>query len=807
MGTLKGLFLFILNMSITATYVAIAIIAIRILFMKKIPKIFSYALWGILLFRLCCPISFSSDFSFFNLINPEVSDGTAYIEYVPQNIDLMQTPTVDVGVNQVNNMVNTSLPKATEVASINPMQVVIFVVTIIWIVGILVFVGYSIFTYLKVISNIRFATLLEDNAVDEAIDKIGLRRKVRVFQSDKIESPFVCGFITPKVYIPENISEKELSYILLHELVHVKRADYLIKPFSYLILIIHWFNPILWISFSLMSKDMEMSCDERVLGMLGEKIKSDYSNSLLSLAVNNNRLLQGSPLAFGESNVKSRIKNVLKFKKLSSFIAVIVVILIGVVGFMLVANPNSLNMEKNFIPKSIEIDINDGMENIEFNDEESSKVSELLQYDKWQKSKMEYDLATTTYIGDKFGDRAKKVIGLYEDVDGFTFIQLYSGFGLKNGDFYKAPLEVYKDIEDYLTEQNSIFDSFKPDVEKEIIVVTEEEDLIKIGMMILEKKFSMYMNDGVDDVEEILSYSTNSASYVAGDINEFVVVIDYELEAKVENSIWQSDRGLFNGLFKDYRYLRIKKVSESSYQLIGFGKGDYVGELPQYELFDFRELDNVARKHGYDSGIILKMDFSGTELLLYNNEINSEKDLVAKKLYLNMNQDIVDEEEVNLSSELIGYSLRFREREYSFGKYLLGYRTLSESTDNKVYTDLLVMVKGKLQELNILQSYTRNPSSEGIIPNAIETSIDIIDDYIVYEDVDEYWKVQDIRTKEIFNSKENSSLFNDIEPFTFNDGEYISILRYTEDNLILVFDKRSKEFKKIDEDIAKASEN
>ncbi len=342
MENLKDIFLLILNMSITASYIAIVIIAIRFLILRKLPKIFSYSLWGILLFRLVSPICYSSGFSFLNLFKTEVNKSSGIIEYVPQNIEMMEVPTIDVGINSINKVVNSSLPHATELASMNSMQLIMLICTIIWIIGIIGFIIYSAISYIKVMSKVKTATLLKDKIVTKAINNIDLRRKIKVYATDQINSPFVCGFITPKVYIPVNISNKELSYILTHEFVHVKRFDYIIKPFSYLLLIIHWFNPILWISFKLMSKDMEMSCDEKVMEALGNDIKHDYSYSLLSLAVNKKRLLQGSPLAFGESNVKSRIKNILSFKKPSLYIVIAVTVLIVIMGISLLTNPKEI---------------------------------------------------------------------------------------------------------------------------------------------------------------------------------------------------------------------------------------------------------------------------------------------------------------------------------------------------------------------------------------------------------------------------------------------------------------------------------
>ncbi|WZL72381.1 M56 family metallopeptidase [Clostridiaceae bacterium 35-E11] len=339
MENLKSIFLLIFNMSITATYVAIAIIAIRIFLFKKYPKILSYSLWGILLFRLMSPISFSSAFSFLNLLKSKAGESTRSIEYIPQNIEMMQAPAIDVGINRINNIVNTSFSQATEFASMNPMQFTILISTVIWMIGIIGLILYNITAYRKVISKVQTATLCEDSIVAEVMNKISLKRRTKVYVTDQIESPFVLGLIVPKIYIPINITRQEWPYILTHEFVHVKRGDYIIKPLGYFMLMLHWFNPILWLSFRLMSKDMEMSCDEKVMEILGDEIKQDYAHSLLSLAVKENRLLQGSPLAFGESNVKLRIKNILKFKKPSSYVLTVVIILIATIGFVLLANP------------------------------------------------------------------------------------------------------------------------------------------------------------------------------------------------------------------------------------------------------------------------------------------------------------------------------------------------------------------------------------------------------------------------------------------------------------------------------------
>ena len=436
----------VLNMSITATYIAIAVIIIRFFVLKRMPKIFSYALWATVLIRLVCPISFSSAFSFLNLLSPNIQTSKGTMEYIPHDLGLMQSPAVDVGINNINNIVNTSLPAPHGAMSANPMQILMFICTYIWAAGVMGLLLYSVISYIKVLNRVRTATLLTHPIVSETLDKVRMNRKIPVYVTDRIAGPFVCGLIKPKVYLPVTLSEKELSYILMHEFVHIKRFDYLVKPFSFMVLVFHWFNPVLWLSFALMGKDMEMSCDEKVMAISGSDIKDDYSHSLLLLAVGKNRLLSGSPLAFGESSVKSRIKNVLRYKKPAFWIGVMTLILTTVLGFAFLANPGA--MVENFLPEGIEIDIDGEMRNIVFQNNDRNVIAELLRYDAWDKTKMQYDLSTITHIS----DGANKVIGIYDDADDNdnTYFRLYAGFGIHNGACYKAPPEVYDILETYI---------------------------------------------------------------------------------------------------------------------------------------------------------------------------------------------------------------------------------------------------------------------------------------------------------------------------------------------------------------------
>jgi len=308
---LEKIFLEVLNMSFTASFVIAFVLGARLL-LKKAPKAFSYALWSVVLFRLVCPFSFESMYSLLpTRINP-----------ISQDIIYMQTPKIDTGLASINNIVNSALPSATPYVSINPLQIWIFIASLIWISGIAALALYSLITLLSLKKRLQGSTHYKDN----------------IFISDKIETAFVMGIFSPRIYVPSNIKGQELSYILVHEQTHIKKFDHIIKFISYLALCIHWFNPLVWASFFFSGQDMEMACDEAVIRRLGNDIKKDYSYSLLMLATKKPIGLL-SPLAFGEGDTKERIKNVLNFKKPGFWVIIITLLIVLLVGAGLLANP------------------------------------------------------------------------------------------------------------------------------------------------------------------------------------------------------------------------------------------------------------------------------------------------------------------------------------------------------------------------------------------------------------------------------------------------------------------------------------
>ena len=296
---MNSLFLTILNMSLTGAFV-IAMICFARLLLKRAPKIISYGLWAVAWFRLIMPFSFESVISLIPFNSTPI----------PPDIAMQAVPRIDSGIPAINNAVSYVLPAATPTTSANPLQIWTAIGAYIWLVGILVMLLYGVISYFKLKKKMASATLVEEG----------------IYETDKIQSPFVLGIIKPMIYLPVDLAGQERDYIIIHERTHIRRYDHISKLAAYFILCLHWFNPLTWVAFILMGVDMEMACDERVLKEIGIETKKDYSLSLLSLAAGK-RLIGGSPLAFSEGGLKTRIKNVLKFRKASLIIVVVAVVL------------------------------------------------------------------------------------------------------------------------------------------------------------------------------------------------------------------------------------------------------------------------------------------------------------------------------------------------------------------------------------------------------------------------------------------------------------------------------------------------
>ncbi|MEA4988709.1 MAG: M56 family metallopeptidase, partial [Anaerovorax sp.] len=232
---------------------------------------------------------------------------------------------------------------------------IIIVCAVIWIIGVAALLVYSIISYLKITRRVSTATRLKNEEFIKSCNAIvKLRWPFEVYVSDQIESPFVCGILRSKIILPSFLFlkedyEKELQHILLHEMVHIKRFDFILKPLAYMALIIHWFNPVMWIWFYLASKDMEMSCDEKVIKISRLDQRESYANTLLEISMKQNNLFAEGLLGFGESNIGERVKNIMKYKNPKMWVIAASILIIVIFGIVLLSNPMDDSVSNNEI--------------------------------------------------------------------------------------------------------------------------------------------------------------------------------------------------------------------------------------------------------------------------------------------------------------------------------------------------------------------------------------------------------------------------------------------------------------------------
>ena len=302
----------LLRINLVTSIVILIILGARLI-LKRAPKVFSYALWAIVLIRLLIPVSIQSPISV--VPNTPAASGAVINSALPE-IEF-ETPR-DREQNYYESQNTTS--EDVQVYVSRTMEPIVYL-SIAWLIGMAVMVLYSGISYLKIRRMVRIAVPLREN----------------IWIADDIKSPFVIGFINPKIYLPNNLGEQEQEYIILHEQHHIRRFDHVIKVLAFLALTIHWFNPLVWIAFVLACKDMEMSCDEAVIRKLGSDVRADYSASLLTLATGH-RIIAGTPLAFGEGDTRGRIKNLAKWKKPAIWVLVLTIIICLILGVCLLTD-------------------------------------------------------------------------------------------------------------------------------------------------------------------------------------------------------------------------------------------------------------------------------------------------------------------------------------------------------------------------------------------------------------------------------------------------------------------------------------
>ena len=324
-----NLFSAVLNMSMTGGIVILLVMLARLV-LKPAPKIFSYALWAVVLFRLLCPVALTGPVSVLNVLKPEgqaATEATSVIYFIP----------VERNVNSDTPFVSTENPSATPIPQPVPaghtkpdiMQAVSYV----WIAGTGLMLLYSVIQYIRLRQKLVGAIPYNGN----------------VYCADYIDTPFVMGIFSPKIYLPFDVPVNERKYIIAHEQHHIARFDHIFKLLAYFTLCIHWFNPLSWVAFLLAGRDMEMSCDEAVIRKLGSQIRADYSASLLRLATHK-KIIAGMPLAFGEGDTKGRIMNMAKWKQPRLWVSMACLLLCSAILVACAVNPETAPTADNTDP-------------------------------------------------------------------------------------------------------------------------------------------------------------------------------------------------------------------------------------------------------------------------------------------------------------------------------------------------------------------------------------------------------------------------------------------------------------------------
>ena len=310
---MNELFLKIINMSISASWLVLAVLILRFV-LKKAPKWINVLLWGIVAIRLICPFSFESTLS----LIPSA-------ETIPLNIGMDTTPTINSGISAINNAVNPIISQSNTPmagASVNLLQITIGIYEYIWIFGMIALALYTAISYWRLRRKVDTAVRYKDN----------------IFQSENVSFPFVLGIIKPRIYLPFKMNGQYLEYVVAHEQAHICRKDHWWKPLGFLLLMIHWFNPLMWLAYVLLCRDIELACDEKVIKELGNEQRGDYTQALVACSVNR-RMIAACPLAFGEVSVKERVKSVMNYKKPAFWVIIIAVIICVGVAACFLTNP------------------------------------------------------------------------------------------------------------------------------------------------------------------------------------------------------------------------------------------------------------------------------------------------------------------------------------------------------------------------------------------------------------------------------------------------------------------------------------
>ncbi|MFQ6845053.1 MAG: M56 family metallopeptidase [Oliverpabstia sp.] len=419
----------------TVSVVIIAVLLARFL-LRKMPKKYSYILWSIVGIRMIFDLPFATNISVFNLFRG-FAKHTSTVEAMLagshrtnlQGSTNLLNKTDTTGAAAAHASRSTAVEAMTH--TLTTSQTVLGILGLLWLIVVALFVAYGIYSYVKCRLLVRTAVIARDITPDSHKKK----NNVSVWECDRIPSPFVLGIIRSRIYIPFRMPKQEQAYILAHEECHIRRLDPLWKLIAFLLLAVYWWNPLVWIAFFYMVRDMEMSCDEAVIEQFGNEIKQGYSNSLLSFAMERHPY-SFAPVAFGEGDAGRRIKNVLNFKKPHTWVAILVFVLLVVVGVSCLTNgkdkisSETVSDTENSQMQQTAVETTEAP----MSSDNSSTVQESLQsVDKWTQAFAARDVRT---IQDMATDDAKNELkeeNLLDDNGNFGWSSPWPWFDEESG--------------------------------------------------------------------------------------------------------------------------------------------------------------------------------------------------------------------------------------------------------------------------------------------------------------------------------------------------------------------------------------
>ncbi len=317
---MAAVFLKLLNLSISASWLVLAVLALRLV-LRRAPKWVNVLLWGMVALRLMLPFSIESALSLIpsaETVSPEV------VQFDP-------APTITSGVEFIDNAVNPSLSEsfaAAPLASVNPLYVWIYLAGWVWLIGLAAMLAYALVSYLRLRRRVSVSLCVQEN----------------IYLCDAISSPFILGVVKPRIYLPSGLDEVQRQNVLSHERAHLTRRDHWWKPLGFALLAVYWFNPMLWLAYALLCRDIELACDEQVIRTMDESAVKTYSTVLLACSMPRKAVIT-CPLAFGEVGVKERVKNALHYKKPAFWVVAASVAVCVIVAVCFLTDPEHETMK------------------------------------------------------------------------------------------------------------------------------------------------------------------------------------------------------------------------------------------------------------------------------------------------------------------------------------------------------------------------------------------------------------------------------------------------------------------------------